>query len=109
MVGKNRVDIENLSENPDVASEKTWANAELRYPFADKSTVTLGGNVVTGQQIVQGIGRLQQTTLEQVTETQIYGSLTTPVGIRLATWWNHMDAPDAGLSSVTPGGIDVPA
>jgi outer membrane receptor for ferrienterochelin and colicin len=104
-VGINRVDIDPYTDTPDVASKKAWANAELRYPFAKKSLVTIGGNVVQGDQIVHGFGRLLQTALDDATSSQIYGTITTPVGIRLATWWNHMDA-EASLSTRTPGAVD---
>jgi outer membrane receptor for ferrienterochelin and colicin len=106
VVGPNRVDTVPLTNTPNTASSKAWGNGELRYGLGKKSLLTVGGNVVSGDQVVQGLSRLRQVSVYDATETQVYGSLTTPVGIRIGTWWNHMDA-KAGLSSVTPYAIDI--
>jgi len=107
-VGKDRVDQLPLTGSPDVASKKVWGNGEIRYPLARRSLVTMGGNIVYGDQTVQGLSRLLQVAVDDTYESQVYGSITTPVGLRLATWWNHLDG-NAGISYLTPGAVDVVA
>jgi iron complex outermembrane receptor protein len=101
-VAEDRVDVQNLTDSPHFASQKVWANAEMRYPIATKSQVTAGGNLVYGDQVVQGLSRLQQTSVDDAFESQVYANVTTPVGIRIGSWWNHMDA-SAGQTAFTPG------
>jgi outer membrane receptor for ferrienterochelin and colicin len=105
VVAARRVDVESLTDTPDVASKKVWANAEMRYPLAQDSLATVGGNLVYGDQVVQGLSRLQQTTVDDAFESQVYANLTIPGGVRLGTWWNHMDA-NAGLTAFTPGSVE---
>jgi iron complex outermembrane receptor protein len=101
-VAEDRSDVQNLTDSPHYATQKVWANAEMRYPMAQKSQVTAGGNLVYGDQVVQGLSRLQQVSVDDAFESQVYANVTTPVGIRLGTWWNHMDA-SAGQTAFTPG------
>ncbi len=107
-VGKDRVDQRSFTDSPDVASKKVWGNGEIRYPLARRSLLTMGGNIVYGDQTVQGLSRLLQVSVDDIYESQVYGSITTPIGLRLATWWNHLDG-NAGVSYLTPGAINVVA
>ncbi len=105
-VGNGRSDVQSLTDSPNYATQKVWSNAELRYPIAQKSQVTAGGNLVYGDQVVQGLSRLQQVSVDDAFESQVYANVTTPVGIRLGSWWNHMDA-SAGQTAFTPGQTEI--
>jgi iron complex outermembrane receptor protein len=104
--GQNRVDVQPLVDNPEYATKNAWANAEARYEIAPKSVATLGGNVWYGDFTVQGFSRLGQVSAPNGMRSNVYGSVTTPRGFRVATWWDHLEG-GAGPSYVTPGAIDV--
>lgn len=106
VVGKNRVDVESVVDNPDLGARNTWANGEARYDLGKKSVATVGANVFSGDHTLQGFSRLGQVSAPTSTRTNVYSSLTTPVGIRLATWWDHTDG-NAASSAVTPGAIEL--
>lgn len=105
-VGKNRVDVVPLTENPDIGVRAAWANGEARYALGKKSVATVGGNVFYGDYTLQGLSRLGQVTAPESLRTNVYSSLTTPVGIRVAAWWDHIDG-NAASSYVTPGAVEV--
>jgi outer membrane receptor protein involved in Fe transport len=105
-VADDRTDARPLTDNPDYAQKMTWANGEARYELAKKSVATVGGNVIYGDYTLQGLSRLGQVTSPESLRTNVYGSLTTPLGIRVATWWDHIDG-NAASSYVTPGSVEV--
>ncbi len=105
-VGKNRVDVEPVPEDPALSLRNTWANGEARYEFAKKTVATVGANIFRGDTTLQGFSRLGQVSSPNSTRSNVYGSVTTPVGIRVATWWDHVDG-NAASSSFTPGAIEV--
>jgi iron complex outermembrane receptor protein len=105
-VGKNRVDIQPLSDSPEVSTDRVWVNGELRYDVARRTALTLGGGLVDGDHTVQGLSRLGQVTIDDSLQSQTYASLTTPIGIRLASFWNRF-AGNAGSSVVAPNGVDL--
>lgn len=104
--GEQRVDIAPLTDTPELATDRVWVNGELRYGLARKTELTLGGGLVDGDHVVQGLSRLGQVTIDDALQSQTYASLTTPVGIRVATFWNRFDG-NAGSSVVAPNAVDL--
>jgi iron complex outermembrane receptor protein len=104
--GGNRVDVAPLNDNPDFATDRVWVNGEVRYDLARQTTLTLGGALVDGDLTVQGLSRLGQVTLNDTLQSQSYVSLTTPIGLRLGSFWNRFDG-NAGSSVISPNGIDL--
>ncbi|MFT3927991.1 MAG: TonB-dependent receptor [Myxococcales bacterium] len=105
-VGKNRVDVEPVDEDFARSIKNTWANGEMRYEFEKKAVATVGANVFTGDLTLQGFSRLGQVSAPNSTRSNVYANVVTPVGIRLATWWDHTDG-NAASSAVTPGAIEL--
>lgn len=105
-VGENRVDVQPVVNNQDIAVRGAWANGEMRYALARKSVATVGGNVFYGDYTLQGLSRLGQVTSPESLRTNVYSSLSTPAGIRLAAWWDHIDG-NAASSYVTPGAVEM--
>jgi len=103
--GKNRVDVEPIGD-PNTSIQNTWANGEMRYDFAKKAVATVGASVFSGDLTLQGFSRLGQVRGPNSTRSNVYGSLTTAQGFRLATWWDHIDG-NAASSAVTPGAVEL--
>jgi outer membrane receptor protein involved in Fe transport len=55
---------------------------------------------------VQGLARLLQVTSRDNVGSNVYSTLTTPVGIKISTFWDH-ETGNAAASAYAPGGIDV--
>jgi outer membrane receptor protein involved in Fe transport len=104
--GPDRVDVRPLVSPAEKSAQGAWGNGELRYDLGKLSTATVGATAQYGLNTVQGLSRLGQITSPQAFALTSYATLTTPVGIRLSTWWNHSTGDGAGPSAVTPGSIE---
>jgi iron complex outermembrane receptor protein len=105
-VGPNRVDVEPLVSNQRRAQQSAWANGDMSYELGKGSAVTVGSTVSYADNTVQGLSRLGQVTSPDALQTNLHGQITTPVGIKLSSWWDRLRG-NAGPSYVTPGAIDV--
>jgi outer membrane receptor for ferrienterochelin and colicin len=105
-VGQNRVDITSYGD-PIRAYERSWASGELRYTFKpglEASVGASGGYFRT--HTVQGLSRLLQVTASDNVQSNLYATLTTPVGIKVSTYWDRAHG-NANASAYAPGSIDV--
>jgi outer membrane receptor for ferrienterochelin and colicin len=102
----DRVDVQNLASNYEKSAQGAWGNGELRYDLGRQTVATVGATAQYGTNTVQGLSRLGQITSPHAFALTSYATLTTPVGIRLSTWWNHSTGDGAGPSAVTPGSIE---
>jgi iron complex outermembrane receptor protein len=89
IVGPERVDVRPYTDTPERAISEVLANGDLTYSFAKNGQLSLGGNYQGGEFTVQGLSRLGQVVTSDAHEAQVYGWLTTPAGIRIATNYNH--------------------
>jgi outer membrane receptor for ferrienterochelin and colicin len=105
-VGPDRVDVEPLSGTGQIAQQVAWANGDLTYEFKRGAKADVGATFFYGENTLQGLGRLGQVTAPDSSRIGAFGTLTTPVGIKISSWWEAIDG-NAGPSYVTPGAIDV--
>lgn len=102
-VADDRVDSEPTVESPQYANRQAWANGEARYRIAKKSIATVGGNVGYGDYTLLGLSRAGQINAPASLRSNTYASLTTPLGVRVTSFWDHMEGSSV-LSVVAPGG-----
>jgi outer membrane receptor for ferrienterochelin and colicin len=105
-VGPNRVDVISLTGSARRAQQAAWVNGDMTYEFKKGAVASVGGTLYYGENTLQGLSRLGQVTAPDSVESNLHASITTPVGIKLASWWDRIDG-NAGPSYVTPGAIDV--
>lgn len=105
-VGPNRVDVEPLTGTGATGQQAAWANGDMTYEFKRGAKADIGASVYYGENTLQGLSRLGQVTAPDSSRINAHGTLTTPVGIKISSWWEGIDG-NAGPSYVTPGAIDV--
>jgi iron complex outermembrane receptor protein len=105
-VGPNRLDVIPLTGSARRAQQAAWANGDMTYEFKKGAVAAVGGTVYYGENTLQGLSRLGQVTAPDSLETNLHASITTPVGIKVSSWWDRIQG-NAGPSFVTPGAIDV--
>jgi outer membrane receptor for ferrienterochelin and colicin len=105
-VGPDRVDVVPATGSARRSQQNAWVNGELRIDIAKQTVATLGGSAFYGENTLQGLSRLGQVTAPDTLECHTYGSLTTPLGFRIASWYSRIRG-NAGPSYITPGAIDV--
>jgi outer membrane receptor for ferrienterochelin and colicin len=105
-VGKDRIDVEPLTDRPEISRRGAAVDAQLRIDLAKDTQLTVGGNALYGDNTVQGQSRLGQVTSYNSSETNVYETLTLPYGFKIAGWYDHIGA-NAGPSYITPGAVDV--
>lgn len=106
MSDPKRVDVVPFYEDPDRASVGLVSNGELTYDIADRSVATFGASLTMGVTTTQGQSRLTQITSKDSWEFMTWGSVTTPIGIRLGTWFDSVYAL-SGQSYQIPGAVAV--
>jgi outer membrane receptor for ferrienterochelin and colicin len=104
--GANRIDVAPLTDRPNSARKGATVASELVYEAAKDTSIVLGGNAVYGDNTVQGLSRLGQVTSFNAMDAHAYATLNLPVGFKVSSWWDRIDA-NSGPSVITPGAIDV--
>ena len=89
----NRVDVERPNdERRRAAARQSRSTATSRYDYAEERRwPRWAATTRHGDFTLQGLSRLGQTVSDPPYEAQAYGALTTPVGIRLGTSYDHVD------------------
>ncbi len=104
VVGPDRVDIRTPNGESKRGVNGIVANGDMRWQYAKRGTVSLGGNVLTGDVTIQGISRLHQVVADPAYEGQAYALVTTPVGIRISTTFDRL-AGHPQPAYIAPGSI----
>lgn len=104
----DRIDI--VRAKQDKRSYQSFAvNGDLSYPYARTGAVSAGGSYNAFDATVQGLSRLGQVFTRDSVMGQLYGTLTTPVGIRVGSSYNYVSG-HPSASFFAPGAIgDQPA
>ena len=105
-VGRDRIDIEPLTNRPNVSRKGASLDAQMRIDLAKDTQLTLGGNALYGDNTVQGQSRLGQVTSTDAWETNVYQTLILPKGFKVAGWYDHING-NAGPSYITPGAVEL--
>jgi outer membrane receptor for ferrienterochelin and colicin len=108
IVGEDRVDIRPYTATPEMAMQTTSANGQLDVALGEGALASAGGYFVYGDNTIQGLSRVGQVTYNDSSEGQVFGSITTPVGIRLSALYNHVHA-DTGQSWFAPNSVSGPS
>jgi outer membrane receptor protein involved in Fe transport len=106
LVGPNRVDVVIPNGEPNRSYEAVVTNADVAWSYAKNSVAAIGGNYIGGDFTIQGLSRLGQVVSDPSYDAQIYGLLTTPVGIRVSTTYDRtVGHPRPGF--IAPGSISA--
>jgi outer membrane receptor for ferrienterochelin and colicin len=105
-VGPDRIDVEPLTDTPNVARKGAAVDGQLRFDLAKDTQLTLGGNALYGDNTVQGQSRLGQVTSFDAWESNVYETLTLPYGFKIAGWYDHISG-NSGPSYLTPGAVEL--
>jgi outer membrane receptor for ferrienterochelin and colicin len=108
LVDPARVDVENLQRRPELAVQRLFMNGEARYAPRRDTTVSVGGAAISGEQVQQALGRIQQIAIRNGWTTHTFFTAALPRGFKLGAWWNHLRG-DSGPVSVYPGGVNLTA
>ena len=84
VVGNDRVDVARPNQERARSYNAVSANSDIAYTYAKGGVASVGANYTGSDATLQGLSRLNQTVSDPAYETQAYGTLTTPIGIRLA-------------------------
>lgn len=104
IVQPGRVDVLPATDTPNRAQLGAQVNGEVNYAIAEKALVTVGGSFNGGDTVTQGLSRIAQIVTDNSWQATTWASVTTPVGIRLGAWYDHIGA-DPGGSYVVPGAV----
>jgi iron complex outermembrane receptor protein len=104
VVGPNRVDVMTPNGETQRGFEAVLANGDVAWNYAKNGTASLGGNYIGGDFTVQGLSRLGQVVSDPSYDTQLYGTLTTPLGIRVSTTYDRV-AGHPYPAFIAPGSI----
>lgn len=104
VVGDQRVDVARPNGERVRGFEQFGANGDLSYRYAKRGVASIGGNYGGGDFTVGGLSRLGQVISDPAYNAQVYGAITTPIGIRLGTNYDHVVG-HPSAASVAPGSI----
>ena len=105
-VGRDRIDVTPLTDSPNTASKGAFGNGEMVYDLRKDSSATVGVSTYYGSNTIQGLSQLGQVTVPNALRTKTYATLTTPIGLRISSWYDRSIG-GSGPSFLTPGAIDV--
>lgn len=100
----NRVDILPATDTPARAAVGAQVSGDVNYTLAEDAVLNVGASLNGGDTVTQGLSRITQIVTNNSWEMMSWASLTTPVGIRLAGWYDHIAA-DPGNSYIVPGAV----
>jgi outer membrane receptor for ferrienterochelin and colicin len=104
VAGENRADVRPYTNTPGRAFAITNTNAEASYELAEGSTLSFGGGMLYGDSTLQGVSRVAQISFDNSHEALAHAEVTTPVGLRLGSWFSDVQA-NFGPSVVAPSSI----
>ncbi|HEY6878652.1 MAG TPA: TonB-dependent receptor plug domain-containing protein, partial [Polyangiales bacterium] len=91
VVGPRRVDVQVPTGNDPVRSyDNVFSNGDVSWNYMKGGTASVGGNYTSGAFTLQGLSRLGQVVTAPGYEAQLYGLLTTPVGLRVSTTYDRV-------------------
>lgn len=104
LVGPDRVDAIPYTDTPENAAMNTTVSGQLDYQIADKTTASAGGYFLYGDTALQGVARIGQVNTDNSYDSMVFANVTTPVGLRVGTWYNQSYA-DSGQGWLSPDAI----
>ncbi|MDB4972774.1 MAG: Outer rane vitamin receptor BtuB [Myxococcaceae bacterium] len=90
VVGNNRVDVARPNGEPARSFNTFNTNGDLSYTYAKNSVASIGGNFTGGDDTIQGLSRLNQVVSDPSYEAQVYGVVTTPIGVRIFSNYDQL-------------------
>ncbi|MDB4990395.1 MAG: Outer rane vitamin receptor BtuB [Myxococcaceae bacterium] len=90
VVGNDRVDVARPNGESARSYNAFTANGDVAYTYAKGGVASLGGNYGGGDFTIQGLSRLNQVVSDPSYEAQTYATLTTPIGVRIASNYDQV-------------------